>query len=114
MQELIGPVLADKRLQTLLALIALDVLMGIAAALKSKQFQWAEIGRFYSSTVVPVFVGYAALRATLPFIASELLGPGGEWLTEGLATAFWLAGVATLIASVAKSVATLGISSPSS
>lgn len=112
MQELIASVLGDKRLQTLLALIVLDVLMGVAAALKTGQFRWAEVGRFYSSTVVPVFVGYAALRATLPFIAAELLGPGGQWLTEGCATAFWLAGAATIVSSIARSVAILGVSLP--
>jgi len=100
----IADVLADKRLQTLLTLIVLDVLLGIAAALRDGAFRWSEVGRFYQTTVLPVFLGYFAVRLTLPYLSAELLGPDGSWLTETVATGLWLAGVGSLLASVAGSV----------
>ena len=100
---------ADTRLQTLLALIVVDIVLGIAAALKSGTFAWAEVGRFYRSTVLPLFLGYAVVRLATPYIAIDLLGDGSAWFGEALITLFWAAGVAQLVASVAKSIAALGI-----
>lgn len=110
MENVLEGVLRDARLQTLLALIVLDVVLGIAAALRTGTFAWAEVGRFYRTTVVPIFLGYGALRATLPFISQELLGAPDTVATEAMASAFWLAGVGTLLSSIARSVAALGVS----
>lgn len=109
MENVLEGVLRDARLQTLLALIVLDVVLGIAAALRTNTFAWAEVGRFYRTTVMPIFLGYGALRATLPFISQELLGSGDSLATEALASAFWLAGVGTLLSSIARSVGAFGI-----
>lgn len=110
--DVLESVVRDPRLQTLLALIVLDVALGIAGAIRVGEFQWAEVGRFYRTTVLPVFLGYFAVRLTLPYISVGLLGEGGQWLTEVLATAFWLAGVGTLVSSIAASVSALGVSIP--
>ncbi len=104
MMDLVLGVLNDKRLQTLLALIALDLLLGVAAALKAGRFDWAKTGEFYQKTVLPIFIGYFALRLALPYVAVETLGATGEWLGEVLVSGFWLAGCGTLLASMAKSV----------
>jgi hypothetical protein len=100
-------VLNDPRLKTLLALIALDLVMGIAAAIKKGNFAWDEVARFYQTSVVPIFLGYAALLIALPFITGDLLGEGGQWLTTAALFAFWAFGVANLLASIGKSVEVL-------
>lgn len=102
--SLILDVLNDKRLQTLLALIAIDLVLGIAAALKTGRFEWAKVADFYQKSVLPVFMGYFALRLALPYVAIETLGDDGRWLGEVLVSGFWLAGVGTLLSSMAKSV----------
>lgn len=109
---MINNVLRDPRLQTLLALILLDLILGIAGALKTGVFKWEEIGRFYKTTVLPIFIGYGAILAALPYISVGLLGEGGQWLTELLATAFWLTGVGTLLSSIKGSIDTLGVDLP--
>lgn len=106
---MIESVLSDTRLQTLLALIFIDVVLGIAAALATGSFQWEEVGRFYSSTVLPIFMGYAAISLAVPFISTSLLGPDGAWLSEGATTLFWGAGIVRLLASILASVKKMGL-----
>ena len=105
----IEQVFQDPRLQTILGLIFLDLVLGIAVALRNGVFQWDEVARFYKSTVLPVFLGYFAIRATLPYISAALLGDGGNWLTEVAATAFWLAGISSLLSSIVNSAMDLGV-----
>ena len=99
--------LNDPRLRTLLALIALDIVMGIAASIKRGSFAWDEVARFYRTSVVPIFLGYGALLVALPFVTDDLLGEGGQWLTTAALFAFWAFGVANLVASIGKSVEVL-------
>ena len=99
--------LNDPRLRTLLALIALDIVMGIAASIKRGSFAWDEVARFYRTSVVPIFLGYGALLIALPYITDDLLGEGGQWLTTAALFAFWAFGVANLLASIGKSVEVL-------
>lgn len=109
MLTIVEQVFRDPRLQTILALIFLDLVLGIAAALRTGEFQWSEVARFYKTTVIPVFLGYAAILAALPFLSASLLGESGTWLTEVASTLFWLAGISSLLSSIIKSIASLGI-----
>lgn len=45
----------------LLALIALDLLFGVALAIKLKVFDWKKLGDFYRTTVVPNVIGWLAI-----------------------------------------------------
>jgi len=103
---------ADKRLQTILALILLDIIMGIAAALRTDTFRWAEVGRFYKTTVAPIFIGYIAVRILVPYIAIDMLGPDDGWVGDTLVTVLWTFGVAVLVASIGTSLKALGITIP--
>jgi len=100
---------ADARLQTLLALIVVDLVLGIAAALRAGTFAWAEVARFYRTTVLPLFLGYAVVRLAAPYIAVDLLGDESAWVGQALVTLLWGAGIAQLVASIGRSVAGLGI-----
>jgi hypothetical protein len=96
----------------MVALILLDLIMGIAAALRTGTFKWAEVGRFYRTTVAPFIIGYAAVRLLVPYVAVEVLGPNDSWIGDTLVTLFWFAGVAVLVTSIANSVKALGIALP--
>lgn len=104
---------ADQRFRVILGLIVLDIMMGVAKALRTGTFKWEEVARFYRTTVLPIFIGWAALYFVLPYMSTELLGPGGSWLGEGLLTAFWLAGIAALLSSIWQSVKCLGVATDS-
>jgi hypothetical protein len=108
MEAWVSMALQDDRLLALAALIALDLLLGVAAALRCGTFQWREVGRFYKTQVIPVFLGYFALRLTLPRLSSEILGSAGGWLSESLSWLFWSAGIGSLLSSISKSVGSLG------
>lgn len=112
MPAILFAVLQDKRLQTLVALIALDLLMGVAAAIKAGHFHWDEVGRFYTTQVVPILVGYAAVLLTTPYISSALIGSDSSWLGDGLALLLWIPAIGQLVASIAKSLAALGVPVP--
>lgn len=107
--EWLRSIAADARLVTLLALVVLDLALGVLASLRTGTFAWAEVGRFYRTQVLPVFGGWVVVRLVVPYVATDLLGPEGSWLGEGLVLLFWAAGVIQLLASIAKSVGNLGI-----
>ena len=44
---------ASWQVKTLIGLILLDVVLGVAAALRIGVFNWRRLGQFYSSNVLP-------------------------------------------------------------
>ena len=87
--ELLRTFAADPRVRTLLGLIVLDVVLGIAAAIKTGQFDWQELGRFYTSMVLPMILGFAAVWFVTPYLVADLLGDYSEILTQGLVVLAW-------------------------
>ncbi len=85
------PVILGQHLATIMGLIFMDVVIGVALAVKSGVFEWRSVARFYNSNVVPYVIGYAAVAGGLLFIAPELLPAGvadalslvGTWLSFG-------------------------------
>jgi len=85
------PSILGAHLGTILGLIFMDVLIGVALAVKDRRFQWNVIASFYSTNVLPYGVGYLAVAGGLLFIAPELLPAGvadalslvGTWLGFG-------------------------------
>ena len=51
--------------QFLLALVAADILSGLAKAIRTKLFNWLEVADFYRSMVVPYLLGYVALAVVV-------------------------------------------------
>ena len=85
------PAILGQHLATIMGLIFMDVVIGVALAIKEKRFQWNAVASFYSTNVLPYAVGYIAVAGGLLFIAPELLPAGvaealalvGSWLGFG-------------------------------
>lgn len=85
------PALLGQHLATIMGLIFMDVVIGVALAVKDKRFAWNAVASFYSSNVLPYGIGYIAVSGGLFFIAPELLPAGvadalalvGSWLGFG-------------------------------
>lgn len=85
------PTILGQHLATIMGLIFMDVVIGIALAVKERVFDWNFVAEFYSSNVLPYVIGYVAVAGGLLFIAPELLPAGvadalslvGTWLSFG-------------------------------
>ena len=58
---LVDTLLRDARMYAILGLIALDVVLAIAQAIKEKRFEWFRLADFYQTMIVPFLLGYLAL-----------------------------------------------------
>ncbi len=85
------PAILGQHLATILGLIFMDVVIGVALAVKEKRFAWNAVASFYSTNVLPYGLGYLAVAGGLLFISPELLPSGvgdalasiGTWLGFG-------------------------------
>ncbi len=85
------PTILGQHLATILGLVFMDVVIGIALAVKTGLFDWNEVAEFYNTNVLPYVIGYVAVAGGLFFIAPELLPAGvaealalvGSWLGFG-------------------------------
>ncbi len=91
-------------LPTILGLVALDVVFGIAASLKSGIFDWGKVGQFYKTMVAPYVLVYLAV-----FVGLALVPELEEYITAVGVSIASLFGAVTinLLASIAKNVAEL-------
>ena len=85
------PSILGAHFSTILGLIFMDVVVGIALAVRLRIFDWRAVADFYSTNVLPYAIGYLAVAGGTLFIAPELL-PGdvgdalaliGPWLGFG-------------------------------
>ena len=90
----------DPRVLTLVGLIVVDVLLGIAAAIRLGKFEWAKLGNFYKTMVLPYLIGYLAFYVGSKIIVAEWLGPQAFLVSEATITVAWL----TLVGSLAQSI----------
>lgn len=84
---------------TLVGLILLDVVMGVASAIKAKAFKWNKLADFYCTTVLPQLIGWIGLTVTMHLVVPDVYGVASS-ATANLA---WATIVANLGASVGKS-----------
>ena len=90
------------QVKTLFGLIVLDVLLGIASALRRNVFDWALLATFYQRSVLPYLLGYFTFYLVIHFvIPSDSLGQIGAPITEGSVTLAWAVLVGTLGRSIA-------------
>ena len=105
--ETIGTILMaflkDARLYTILALVVVDLALGVAKALKKSEFEWKKVGKFYTSNIVPYTIGYLAVFSVF-YVAADAIG---DVLSQGLITTFWTAILASLTGSIAGHVKVL-------
>jgi hypothetical protein len=69
--EILGPVLS-----TLFGLIAIDLVLGVAVALRKGVFQWVKVTEFYKTNVLPYGLTALVVAAAAQFISADLLGDG--------------------------------------
>ena len=67
------PNVAGPHVATIIGLIFLDIAIAIAAAVRSKTFDWRAVAAFYRSNVVPFVIGYIGLLGAMKFVSLELL-----------------------------------------
>lgn len=97
-----------------LAAVIVDLGCGVGAALKTNTFQWAKLTDFYSKQVLPGLLGWFSLTIGLYLIMPHVLsGTLANTISQGTATAAWASIMATLAASIGKSVKELfGVNLP--
>jgi hypothetical protein len=87
------------KLAGLIGLIVLDVVTGIALALRLGVFKWSEVGNFYKTMVLPFLLGWAGFAFVSQWVTGDLAAQFGDWawtVGEGITTVTWLATVAVI------------------
>jgi len=96
------------QVKTLVGLILLDVLLGVASSLRQGVFDFSKLAQFYASNVLPYVVGYLAFYVAVSYIIPpESLGELGEPINLATVTLAWGVLVATLVKSIAGNFAKL-------
>lgn len=100
---IIAWLVAQWDLRVIATLIALDVVVNVAAAIKLKEFEWQRMGDFLLTNVLPYLIVYGGLRA-----ASWSLG--SDW--DVAVYAVFAVIVATLLGSIATAARDMGLDIP--
>ena len=92
------------QLYTILGLIAVDFVMGVAAAIRKGEFDWARLGEFYRTNVMPYGLGYFCLYIVFAYVPGleGMLGEGLQWTAFGVLTG-------NLLGSITSNLSELGV-----
>ena len=88
------------QIRTLAALIAADVIIGVALAIKRREFSFYELARFYQTSILPLLVGWAAFAVLARAAVPAEMGEAGYLASDVVVTAAWLAAVARIASSI--------------
>ena len=100
-------IVADAMFKAVVVLIVLDLILGVAAAVKAGEFTFARVVGFLRDDVLGKVVPWAALYFGWKFAPStDLLGVGLEEITRGAGALM----IAALAGSLTASLADLGLS----
>lgn len=91
----------DTKTRTIFAMIIIDVITGVIAALRVGTFDAQRLARFYGSNVVPFVLGYALFWSISIFGLAEFLP---DDLAAGVASLGFAAAMASLVASTIDNV----------
>jgi hypothetical protein len=94
---------------TIFALILVQVISGIAVALKIGVFEWSKLGDFYRTIVVPKFLGWLAAIIMAQFVLAPNLPAGYEWINPAIAVIAFGVVVAALAGAIWENFQALGI-----
>jgi hypothetical protein len=96
------------QVKALAGLIVLDLVLGVASALRRGEFDLGKLAEFYRSSVLPYMLGYLAFFVAVGYIIPpDSLGDIGEPVNEAAVTLAWLTLVGTLVKSIASNFAEL-------
>jgi len=96
--------LGTMEIRVLAILIAVDVILGISAAIASKKFNFNQLATFMATGVLPYLFGFAVV---------ELIAAGFGPYGQIAATVVFVAIVLNLLGSVISNLASLGVNMPS-
>ena len=102
--EILNEACQATQLYTILGLIAVDFVMGVAAAIRTGTFDWARLGEFYRTNVMPYGLGYFCLYVVFAYVPGleGMVGEGLQWTAFGVLTA-------NLLGSIGGNLGDLGI-----
>lgn len=69
-----------------LVLVAVDWLFGVIKAIKAGEFEWARMGDFYKTSVVPYVLGWLVLHVAVRLIGLFGLDEVSPILTDAIST----------------------------
>lgn len=99
------PRLFGPQIVALLAMIAAQVLLAVALAVRQGVFEWRKLADFYRTMVIPMLIGWVAFAILAKFAGNGVLGPTyGDMAAEGVTGLAWLAVVASLGSKIATTV----------
>lgn len=105
--ELLFPESFVQALLALLAAIALDLILGVAVAIKYKVFDLKKLADFYTTSVIPNLIGWGGADIVLRLATARI---DAQWLTAlsqlGIGTLYVIA-IGSLVGSVADKLAKL-------
>lgn len=100
----------DPRVLTVLGLIVLDFVLGVAAALRTNTWDWKKVANFYQTNVLPFILGYLAFYVAANLIPDfELLGEWSYLVGEGALLVAWGAILASLCNDIVSHIRALGL-----
>jgi len=91
-------------LLTILALVALNLVLGIAVAIRKEVFEWKKLGDFYRKYVLPDVLGYIGVYA-IDMLMPDLMP---EFVMTGVVTAAFVAVTSKLVAKIMIHINELG------
>ena len=100
----------DPRVLTILGLIVLDFVLGVAVALRTNTWAWKKVANFYQTNVLPFILGYLAFYVAANLIPDfELLGEWSYLVGEGALLIAWGAILASLGSDIVSHIRALGL-----
>lgn len=94
-------VLTSWQLRTVVALVLIDLVLGVASALKRGAFHWSAVANFYITNVIPYVLGYVVLYLAITYIMpSDVGGIDLGPLTPVAITIAWGFVAMTLVSSI--------------
>lgn len=97
--------LYSTKLHIILALVVIDIVLAVAAALKNKEFDFVKLGDFMVNLILPYVMVYMVLHIVVGMV-TELEGILGV----GLDTAVFLLIIASLVGAIFDNLKGLGLS----
>jgi hypothetical protein len=94
----------DARFHVIALMIFVDLGLGLSAAIRSGEFDWARVGDFYRSNVVPYVLSYLVL-----YIAFDVMPGLGDFVDQALKSISFAAIVASLGGSIKKNLDKLAL-----
>jgi len=106
MDDILFDILGSWQVKTVAGLVLIDVVLGVAAAIRAGIFDWQKLADFYLTNVLPYILGYAVFFVAVNFV----IPPEGfaafppevaEWVNEAVVDL----ALATLLVKLGLSIA---------